>query len=240
MQREPILEYLESSSKHVGRLYPVLVDKYGNVIDGLHRLSADEKWPKVTIEGVETEEQRLIARLVSNVCRRNVPAKEKREMLGRLGEIYLNEGVEQGKIAYKIAQKTGMSYQWVMKYLPEKFKDPPQSERAKSALRRRAGEDPSVRTLLKELLTPPQRNGALEIKRYANTHFVNVLVEKSFYEEFEKASSELGVSTEISLLKALEDYHEKMKKALELKKLEEEQASKMRKGKIQLEDPPEA
>jgi hypothetical protein len=142
-------------------------------------------------------------------------------MLGRLGEIYLNEGVEQGKIAYKITEKTGMSYQWVTKYLPDKFKDPPQSDRAKSALRRRAGEDPSVRTLLKELLTPPQRNGVLEIKKYANTHFVNVVVEKSFYEEFEKTSSELGVSTEISMLKALEDYHEKMKKALELKKLEE-------------------
>jgi len=221
MQREPILEYLESSSKHVGRLYPILVDKHGNVIDGMHRLSADEKWPKVTIEGVETEEQRLIARLVSNVCRRIVPAKEKREMLDRLGEIYLNEGVELGKIAYKIAEKTGMSYQWVTKYLPDKFKDPPQSERAKSALRRRAGEDPSVRTLLKELLTPPQRNGVLEIKKYANTHFVNVVVEKSFYEEFENTSSELGVSTENSMLKALEDYHEKMKKALALKKLEE-------------------
>jgi len=73
-------------------------------------------------------------------------------------------------------------------------------------------------------LTPPQRNGVLEIKKYANTHFVNVVVEKSFYEEFEKTSSELGVSTEISMLKALEDYHEKMKKALALKKLEEKAA----------------
>ena len=96
MGEEDIIKYLKVSSERAGRLYPVLVDKHGNVIDGLHRLAADEKWPKVTVEGVETEEQRLIARLVSKVCRRNVPAKEKREMLGRLGEIYLNEGVEQG------------------------------------------------------------------------------------------------------------------------------------------------
>jgi vacuolar-type H+-ATPase subunit D/Vma8 len=61
----------------------------------------------------------------------------------------------------------------------------------------------------------------LEIKKYANTHFVNVIVEKLFYEEFEKTSSKLGVPTEISILKALEDYHEKMKKVLALKKLEE-------------------
>jgi dephospho-CoA kinase len=167
-----------------------------------------------------------------------VLAKEKREMLGRLGEIYLNEGVELGKIAYKIAEKTGMSYQWVTRYLPDEFKDPPQSDRAKSALRRRAGEDPSVRTLLKELLTPLQRNGVLEIKKYANTHFVSVMVEKSFYEEFEKTSSELGVSTEISMLKALEDHTRKMKKALALKKRKRRRASKMRKGKIQLEESP--
>jgi hypothetical protein len=92
--------------------------------------------------------------------------------------------------------------------------------------------------LLKELLSPPQRKGALEIKKYANTHFVNVVVEKSFYEEFEKTSSELGVPTEISVLKALEDHHEKMKKALELKSPKRRQATKMRKGKIHLEEPP--
>ena len=61
----------------------------------------------------------------------------------------------------------------------------------------------------------------LKIKKYANTHFVSLILEKSFYEEFEKTSFELGVSAEISMLKALEDYHEKMKKALALKKLEE-------------------
>jgi hypothetical protein len=227
MGEEDIIKYLKVSSERAGRLYPVLVDKHGNVIDGLHRLSADEKWPKVTVESVETEEQRLIARLVSNVCRRNVPAKEKREMLGRLAEIYLNEGVKPKGIAERIMKRTGMSYRWVMKYLPGRYKaDPDKGKRSKlpnltnvKVARRATRED-----LLKELLTPPQRNGVLEIKRYANTHFVNVIVEKSFYEEFEKTSSELGVSTENSMLKALEDYHEKMKKALALKKLEEKAA----------------
>jgi hypothetical protein len=106
-----------------------------------------------------------------------------------------------------------------MKYLPEKFKDDVKSESTR-ATRRVAEEDPKRREEPKivELLASPQRKGALEIKKYANTHFVNVVVEKSFYEEFEKTSSELGVSTEISMLKALEDYQEKMKKALALKR----------------------
>jgi hypothetical protein len=202
MQRETILEYLESSSKHVGRLYPVLVDKYGNIIDGVHRLTADKKWPKVTVEGVETEEQRLIARLVSNVCRRNVPAKEKTEMLGRLGEIYLNEGVETGKIAYKIAEKTGMSYQWVTKYLPDRFKDPPQSERAKSALRRRAGEGPERRARFSfEFEEPPK--GVVAIKAYGNTNFVSITINKQFYKQLEETAKKLEITPDKLLYNAI-------------------------------------
>ena len=87
-------------------------------------------------------------------------------------------------------KKTGMSYRWVMRYLPDKYKaDPDKGKRSKlpnltnvKVARRATSED-----LLKELLTPPQRNGVLEVKKYANTHFVNVVVEKSFYEEFENA-----------------------------------------------------
>jgi len=99
-----------------------------------------------------------------------------------------------------------------------------QSKRASSAERCSAEKDPSVRKLLKELLAPPQRNGVLEIKKYANTNFVSLILEKSFYEEFERDSLELGVSTENSALKALEEYHEKIKKTLALKKLEEKRA----------------
>ena len=218
MQKETILEYLESSSRHVGRLYPVLVDKHGNVIDGLHRLSADEKWPKVTVEGVETEEQRLIARLVSNVCRRNVPAKEKTEMLGRLGEIYIAEGVDPKKIAEVIMKKTGMSYPWVMKYLPEKFKDGIKSESAR-ALRRRA-EDPKRREDPKEIveLMEPPKEKILTIQKYANTHFVNVIVEKPFYTRLERMAEKLGTTPEVLisniLFKALKELEEKNEQRL--------------------------
>ena len=86
-------------------------------------MAADEDWPKMRLEHVGTEEDRLVARLISNVCRRDVSAGEKSGMLGKLGEIYLSEGLKPGKIAYKIAEETGMSYRWVMQYLPEKCKE---------------------------------------------------------------------------------------------------------------------
>jgi len=116
---------LKASFKRVGRLYSMLLDKHGNLIDGRHRFAAEEDWPKMRLDHVETEEDRLVARLISNVCRRDVSAGEKSGMLGKLGEIYLSEGLKPGKIACKIAEETGMSYRWVMQYLPDKLKERP-------------------------------------------------------------------------------------------------------------------
>jgi len=59
------------------------------------------------------------------MCRRDVSGGEKNGMLGKLGEIYLSEGLKLGRIAYEIAEETGMSYQWVMQYLPDKLKERP-------------------------------------------------------------------------------------------------------------------
>ena len=56
MSHKRVISGLKASSERVGRLYPILLDKHGNVIDGRHRLEADEKWPKIRLENVETEE----------------------------------------------------------------------------------------------------------------------------------------------------------------------------------------
>jgi len=103
-----------------------------------------------------------------------------------------------------------MSYRWVTKYIPENFKDNLQSERASSAARR-------APRILDEFSKPPKRGGALRIKNYTNTDFVSLILERGFFEEFERASQELGMPTELSTIKALEDYHEKMRRAIALK-----------------------
>jgi len=201
MNEKDIVTYLKVSGERAGRLYPVLLDRHGNIIDGMHRLAADNKWPKITIENIETEEQRLIARITSNICRRHIPAKEKKEMLDRLGEIYQKEGVEQGKIAYKIAEKTGMSYRWVMKYLPEKFKDSAQSERAASAARHAAKEDPERRVVSFKLEEPPQ--GVVAVKAYGNTNFVKVMLEKRFYKKLEETAERLKTTPDKLIYNAI-------------------------------------
>ena len=185
---------LKCSSERIGQLYPILVDYHGNIIDGEHRFSVDEKWRKVRLEHIKTEKDRLIARIISNTVRRSVPSKEKTELLERLGEIYLNEGVKPGKISHKIMEETGMSYRWVMKYLPYRFKDDAQSERASSVAHRAAGENP-------EFEEPPK--GTVMIKVYTNANFVNVMLEKKFYRQLEEKAKKLETTPDKLIYNAL-------------------------------------
>jgi hypothetical protein len=107
---------LKASAKLVGPLYPVLIDAEGNCIDGYHRMMADPEWPIQRLEHVKTREQLLMARLVANLHRRKVPAEEKTQMLADLAE-------ETGWSPKQIAEKLVMSHEWVLKYIPDRFKD---------------------------------------------------------------------------------------------------------------------
>jgi hypothetical protein len=85
---------LKFSSKRIGQLYPVLLDYHGNIIDGQHRYSVDGDWRTIRLEHIRTEKDCLIVRIISNTVRRSVPRREKTELLSKLDEIYVNEGVE--------------------------------------------------------------------------------------------------------------------------------------------------
>jgi hypothetical protein len=200
---------LQQSAKKVGQLYPILTDRDGRVIDGEHRLHVNKNWHCITLDHIKTEKQWLVARIVSNNVRRTVPHREKRLLLQQLADVLLAEGVSPGRIAYKIADETGMSYRWVTKYLPMQFKDERQSARARAAARHAA---PGVRALL----NPPKKQGSVVVKAYTNAEFVALTIDKRFYEDFERHSVALGVVAETSILKALEEYNEKMKRALRL------------------------
>lgn len=184
---------LKSSSKRIGQLYPILVDYFGNIIDGKHRLSVDEKWKRVRLTHIKTEKDRIVARIIGNNLRRTVSSEEKRKLLDRLGEILISEEIEHGKISYRIAEETGMSYQWVMKYLPDRFKDHLQSEKAKPALRRRAKKS--------KLPDPPEE--VLSIRVYANTEFVNIVMKKPLYEKVEKKAKKLETTPDSLIYKAI-------------------------------------
>jgi len=107
---------LKRSVESIGRLYPVLTDPKGRIIDGMHRLSVDKNWPKHVVNSVSDERSFLVARLVTNVQRREVQPEEKKKMLKELAE-------ETKWTPEEIAKHTGMSVSWVRKYLPSEFKN---------------------------------------------------------------------------------------------------------------------
>jgi hypothetical protein len=110
----------------VGHIGPTLKClEHGKIIKRRHHFTVDENWQKIRLKNIETVNEKFIARLVSNVCRRYVSAEEKSEMLEGLGEVYFSEGVEPGKIVYEMAEGKAMSYRWVMDYLFYKIKERP-------------------------------------------------------------------------------------------------------------------
>lgn len=205
MSEDEITSELRLSSRRVGRLYPVLLDKHGNVIDGKHRLAADENWPKMRLDHVESEEDRLIAKLISNVCRRNVSAAEKGEILQGLGETCVKAGVKPGtELARKISEETGMSYRWVMKYLPSNFKQRPGIGGPSSAfdlvnVKKKIckGKVARLATLQLDILLAEPAKRVLTVKKYANTDFVNVVMQRRFYANFEKLAENLGTTPDV-------------------------------------------
>ena len=144
---------LEESAKAIGPLYPVLVDKFGKLIDGNHRKIVDPNWPALKLEWVDDDLKRIKAQIHANVIRRVVPAEEKSKLLGDLAKA-TKWGPKQ------IAEFLGMSYQWVTKYLPDEYKMAVRVESGRQggdafALRRRE-------KLPQEIIIKPQPEQALD------------------------------------------------------------------------------
>lgn len=120
------IQGLRGSSKKIGSLYPVLMTKSGEVIDGFHRLKADPDWPKYTVEGIQDPVQLAKARLIANE-RRNVPAQEKAQLLREI-VVYTNWNPA------KIAEELGWGISTVYQYLPDDLKERPGVGGPKSVL----------------------------------------------------------------------------------------------------------
>jgi len=109
---------LKDSVKKVGRLVPIIKDAHGNIIDGFHRQKLDPKWSEefsITLDHIHDPVQLLLARMNVNVCRRIVSVEEKTKWLRQLAEFT-------GWDAKRIAEESGRSYSWVLKYLSDEFK----------------------------------------------------------------------------------------------------------------------
>lgn len=113
---------LKKSERGIGQLYPILEAKDGEVIDGVHRDKADKNWKRIRLPQIDTEEKKLLARLIANFHRRQVTWEEKEKWINGLAELYKQEGVIAGEISKRIQEKTGLSQPTVDEYLHQIYK----------------------------------------------------------------------------------------------------------------------
>jgi len=191
-QKQMILD-LKTSSQFVGQLYPALLDANGEIIDGKHRLEADPTWPTIEVKTIDSEEKRLVAMLIANICRRVVSPEEKTEILARLCRIYQRQGLRSDQLAKELAKKTGMTYRWVMKYLPNNLKMRPGIGGPKGTANICRGKVEALAGEHYRLLIEPQEKIAT-VTNYSNTEFATILLDRRFYLKLKDAASALGVS----------------------------------------------
>lgn len=123
---------LKASTKEIGQLYPVLKAKDGEILDGFHRSQSDPSWKTLVLEHIDSEEKKLIARLVANFHRREISRGEKTIWINSLAAIYQKEGLKvEGKrgktqgpneIVQRICERTGVAWRTVMEYLHPCYK----------------------------------------------------------------------------------------------------------------------
>jgi very-short-patch-repair endonuclease len=107
---------LNKSAKKLGKLYPILKDAHGNIIDGFHRQNADPDWQSIKVDSVTTPAELELARLATNFCRRTLKDSEIQNRL-----VFLI-----GKCGMKpeeIAEATGIHVRTIYRYMPQELKN---------------------------------------------------------------------------------------------------------------------
>ena len=116
MSEDDDSEYsVKASVEEVGYIYPTLVDSCDRIIDGILRLKIDPDWPCFRLSHIDSYPKFLMARIISNVFRRQVTDEEVAELLGELAQ-------ETGWAPQEIADKLGVSSEWVLRHIPDEYK----------------------------------------------------------------------------------------------------------------------
>jgi hypothetical protein len=79
----------------------------------VHRLKSVKNWRSIRLSQIETEVEKLTARIVANMCRKGVSKKDKIEWISKLAGELKKQGVEKGEITKRISKLTGMTDAWV-------------------------------------------------------------------------------------------------------------------------------
>ena len=109
----------------IGELYPKIVDKYGNMIDGNSRGREFSEWRTETREQIDTPVKLWLARISANTLRRTVGRAERADQFRHLAEELTKEGVAKEEIIKTVVHLTTFSERYVRELLPDAYKQRP-------------------------------------------------------------------------------------------------------------------
>ena len=221
-----LVNSIKDSYLNFGQLYPILLDFNGEVIDGFHRMKAISEPKYMKLSGVRTKKDRLYTRLVANHARRGQDKSTWTPTLTELAELLRREGVE--KIGQEIAERTGLCYRTILRYLPEEYKDSAQSKRASHPRKRPDCRDEGS---LDSTTGPPkdsfpfylvkgdmESNEAddiypeIKVQKFSNCPWKAVLVPEDFMRRLEEVCKRRNLNLQavlsLALLKLLKDLKE--------------------------------
>lgn len=121
LSRESVVMGLRKSSKIVGKIDPVLVEKGTmTILDGETRKMADPSWPEMQVE-LKTPKDRILIRMHRNY-RRQVPRKETQAQIISLINMLELEQVPQDQILSRLSELTPYTEQYLRSLVPSKYK----------------------------------------------------------------------------------------------------------------------
>ncbi|MCJ7506114.1 ParB/RepB/Spo0J family partition protein [Candidatus Bathyarchaeota archaeon] len=121
------------SYKQIGPLYPILVDREGNIVDGKHRLAVDPNWRKEIVPWIQSRKDLLMARIHANLHRRIVPKEERQREFTEYANILHADGVAIGELPSTLAELIGFGEGYVRNLLPPTLKLKIRSDAGKKA-----------------------------------------------------------------------------------------------------------
>ena len=164
MEKEEFRKRLKRSMEAIGLLYPVLVDKHGEIIDGRERLLVDKTAPVQRVPWVDTPEKLVKSRLHANVIRKS--RDELEEDMIEAAETLRGAGMKPGKIVPWLAGETGFDSSYVRRLLPSEFKAPEMVRRPPSRVPEEEEGVPSAPEEREEIPPPKRRFPPTEAMEY--------------------------------------------------------------------------
>lgn len=120
MSEEVDKESLAKSEKVIGQLYPVLVNRKGEVLEGHHRLKSNPKWKRKVVETKSRIEDILVRMHAHH--RRRIPQEETRALLIELAQQLKNVGIKKENIASELVKIAPYSKGYIRQLLPIEYK----------------------------------------------------------------------------------------------------------------------